>query len=58
MKVSYSKGRTINTGNYESLRIDVSAEMEADDFETAYNEARSFVDTKLNEETGASEIGI
>ena len=37
-KLRISRGRTINKGNYESYRYDVSLEEEFDD-DTSYNEA-------------------
>lgn len=51
-KISYSLGRTINTGNYNSVRVDVSHEIECDetDVEKKYEQLRDFVRGKLREE--------
>ena len=56
MKVAVSLGYTLNTGNYESLKIQISVEDEArllnEGFETkdqAFDRVWEFVETKLSE---------
>lgn len=53
-KISITKSRTINLGNYESTKLDLQVEerfVEEDgyDKETAYKEIKDFVDKKLDE---------
>lgn len=50
-KVSYSKGRTINTGNYNSTRVDVSHEIECEEHEVEakFEQCKEFVHRKLRE---------
>ena len=54
-KVSVSYGRTINMGNYESLRLEYSAEVELDPGDVAYTElkqARESLRLDLNDGLG------
>jgi hypothetical protein len=52
MKVSYSLGRTLNTGNYESTRFDVSLELDTteDNLEYDLERAKKFVVSQVEEE--------
>jgi hypothetical protein len=53
-RVSFSMGRTINMGNYESTRIDIGVELPfgvgPDALEAAYENAKRFVTGKLKEQ--------
>lgn len=55
MKISVSIGRTINMGNYESARIDVSTEMECvvADMDATYAKAKAWCDERVTEELEA-----
>lgn len=51
-EVSYSVGRTINTGSFESVRLDFSGTAvvgSSDDHRKAYATLREEVDLQLNE---------
>ena len=53
--ISYSVTRTINLGNYESVRVQAGLSMSADgttkqDVGSAYSKCRSFVDNRIDEE--------
>jgi len=53
-EVTYSRGETINTGNFNSVRVDVSATAPVDvheDEEIVFQEVREFVLAKLHVET-------
>ncbi len=55
VEIRYAAGRTINTGNFESTRVDISATVRlADDDdesgEQAYESVREFVETRLAQE--------
>lgn len=52
MKVWYTKGETINTGDYNSTKVSVGAEAEASDttFDRLYKKVKAFVDAKVDEE--------
>lgn len=47
MKVGYSIGKTVNLGNYESLRIDVKAEIDTDTDKTSYDEIKAWVEEEV-----------
>ena len=52
-EVTYSRGATINTGNFNSVRVDVSATVvveEGEDAETVYQRAKDFVMAKVQAE--------
>lgn len=52
-KVTYSRGLTLNVGNFESVRIDISVEAEVEPGETfqgAYQAAKKAVDAAVREE--------
>jgi hypothetical protein len=52
IKISYSNGKTLNLGNYESARVDVSMEIEVDGsgaIENAYTMVKEWVDAKVAE---------
>lgn len=51
-KISCSKGRTVNLGNYESARVDVHVTLPTyvEEIEDAYQQARSLIDEKISEE--------
>lgn len=53
-KLSYSIGRTLQTANFESVRIDVALEVEVDgnrvDWDDEYGRIKRFVDNKVEEE--------
>lgn len=53
VKLRYSAGRTLNTGNYESARFEVSVELTCleDDIDGCYDRAKDFVDEKIEENT-------
>lgn len=50
-KVRYSRGCTLNMGNYESERVDISLEREVEDskkvIEDCYSKLESWVEDKL-----------
>ena len=50
-KVVYSVGRTLNMGDFESTRVDVSLSMECvqtpEDIERTFSRAKRFVDRKV-----------
>ncbi len=48
--VTVSKGCTVNTGNFNSLRIDISVTAEGSDLEAVYEKVLAEVDARLNEE--------
>jgi hypothetical protein len=54
MKIGISMGRTINTGNYESARIDVTMEQDIDDDiqlrESAWSDLRTECKNRLADE--------
>jgi hypothetical protein len=52
-RVSYSTTRTINLGNYESVKVQAGLEVQCDtlDKEETYNEIKEWVDGKIEEET-------
>lgn len=52
-RVTYSFGLTINTGNYESVRVDVTmaSDVEGNEtFDEAYERVKSVVQDKVEEE--------
>ena len=51
-KVSYSKGRTVNLGNFESTRIDISIELECQESEidATYERCHKWVDNKVRQQ--------
>ncbi len=52
-KITYSRGRTINLENFESLRFDMGAEAELDDgesFDVAYQALKSTIDAAVRAE--------
>ena len=53
MIVKYSKGRTINPGNFESIRIDIGLELECDeaDLDDAFNRIKLWVLNRLAAES-------
>ena len=54
MKISYTKGRTINRGNFESTRVDIGLEIECEPEtqEAAFNQIKTWVNDKLSTEKG------
>lgn len=54
VKVKYSTGRTLNMGNFESVRIDVGLEMVVKDdstvVEETYESIKKFVDGRVEAE--------
>lgn len=55
-KVAYSRGMTVNVGNFENVRVDIS--MEADignsaSYEDALQDLKSIVDDKVRREVRA-----
>lgn len=51
-KIKLSVGKTVNLGNYESLRVDVQFEVSIDDtdnIDTSFKELRQEVDSRLQE---------
>lgn len=48
--VTVSKGVTLNLGNFNSVRFDVSLTGEGDDFEKTFSKLTSLIQTKLDEE--------
>lgn len=48
--VTVSKGVTLNLGNYNSVRFDVSLTGDGDDFEKTFSKLTSLIQTKLEEE--------
>ena len=54
MKVTYSKGRTVNLGNFESLRVDIGIELECQDGEEdeTFKRLKAWIDAKLAKESG------
>lgn len=53
-KVIFAKGKTINTGNYQSTRLDISVELECTEAELAekYLQAKDFVEERLSSAEG------
>jgi hypothetical protein len=52
-QLSYTRGATINIGDFESVRVDVSATADLDDgevFDTAYAQLKETVDDAVREE--------
>ena len=49
----YSKGRTINNGNFESTRIDIGIELECEDGQEdeTYARLKGWVDNRIRQET-------
>lgn len=54
MKITYSKCRTINTGNFNSTRIDIGIEIDCSDGDEdrAHQRAKDWVNAKLATEKG------
>lgn len=52
MKVGMSLGLTLNMGNYESARFDVSIEVDTtkEDFDMDYHHAKKWVEARIKEE--------
>src|SRR6266851_2931565 len=52
MRVSYSKGRTLNMGQFESLRVDVGIELECADGEeeATFERLKNWVNQRLAKE--------
>jgi hypothetical protein len=51
-RVKVSAGTTINTGNYENLRVDIGLELDGvGDPNPTFDKAWGFVETKLVEKT-------
>ncbi len=52
VRVKFSLGKTINTGNYENVKIEVGVEMtcEEDEVDATYKRVRSFVNKRLEQE--------
>ena len=50
--VRYSSGRTINMGNFESVRFDITIELECDSTAVSqtYNKVKRLVDDKVTTE--------
>ena len=51
--------RTVNLGNYESMKVDIGLTLscEPEEVEEKYAECKSFVETKLNEKMHELQIG-
>ncbi len=51
-RVKYQKGRTINLGNFESLRVDIGIEIDclAGQEDLAIDRCREWVDSQLRKE--------
>lgn len=51
-KIKYSLGRTINTGNYENVKIEVGVEFMCDDSEVGeiFDKAKKWVRSKIKTE--------
>lgn len=47
MKVGYSIGKTVNLGNYESLRVDVKFEWDTNDDSTTYDEMKQWAEDEV-----------
>ena len=56
MKITYSKGRTINMGNFNSTRVDIGIEIEYSDSlgdkDEKLERAKEWVNKKLSTEKG------
>ena len=52
MKITYTKGRTINLGNFESLRVDIGIELDCEDGEqdATLSRLKGWVESKLKAE--------
>lgn len=52
MKITYMKGRTINLGNFESLRVDIGIELECpvEKRDETFEAAKTWVENKLSKE--------
>ena len=54
-RVSYSVTRTINLGNYESVKVQAGLEVQCDRtdaaIETNYEQIKAFIDDRITEET-------
>ena len=50
--VTYSKGRTINKGNFESLRVDIGITLDGNEGEqdAIYDKLKSWIETRLRKE--------
>lgn len=54
MSITYARGVTLNIGDFESVRMDLSASAELDDgesFEDAYAALKEKIDATLRQET-------
>jgi len=53
-RIRYELSRTINTGKFESVKVQIGLEMECEqtkeDVEKAFRRCKSFVDGRLEEE--------
>ena len=60
--VRYAAGRTINVGNFESIRVDVGVEvpckLDFDAIDSSYEWARGWADERLNDVTKEVEEAI
>ena len=52
--VTFSKGRTINQGNFESLRVDIGITLDTEEGmeDKAYDRAKAWVEARLAKEHG------
>lgn len=60
-KVNVGLGITLNLGNYQSLRIDISVEdhvREGETADTAFNRVYKFVEDKLSEKIEDAKDGL
>ena len=53
-RIKYSKGRTVNLGNFESLRVDIGIELDCllDLADEVYDKLKVWVDRRVQAETG------
>jgi len=60
-EVGYSIGRTLNLGDFESVKVQVSLSMECEatkeEIEKTYQRAKRFVDAKVAEEEYEWKVG-
>lgn len=55
MRISYSKGRTVNLGNFESMRVDIGIELDIegdslDKADVTHDRLKAWVEGKLAKE--------
>jgi len=53
MRITYTKGRTVNLGNFESSRVDIGITLDCDDGDEnpTLERMKAWVDSKLAKET-------